>query len=201
MFKKSNMIKGTVFAAEFLRQLFKAVVKLGGTEKQIYYALKTDSSMIDEFAKLIVGSVITVKKNILHIIASLSLEERIKRGNYDWTNSDINEGNFPENVSISYNTEYELFHFNRSISSENAIKEIENKGFRPGNLVELLAFGEVYPELQREFPILALGSVWRNSIGLQGIPCLRSDDSKRGLGLNWCDLDWSDHCRFLAIHK
>jgi undecaprenyl-diphosphatase len=59
----------------------------------------------------------------------------------------------------SWNLIGKLFHFNRDISSEDAIAEMDKDGFRPATLAELLALGEAQPELQKQFPIIALSSV------------------------------------------
>lgn len=141
------------------------------------------------------------KENALRILSHLSLSERIKRGKYDWVNSDINEKNFPETVSADYESEYKLFHFNRSISSEDAIKEMEKEGYRPGNISELLALGEVKPELQREFPIVELGLLWLNPFGGRSVAVLRCDGDRRELGLDWFGCDWSARFRFLGVRK
>ena len=63
-------------------------------------------------------------------------------------------------------------------------------GYRPAELHELLAFGEKYPKLELEFPIVALGSVWPgwNCVGF--VPCLDGRGSKRHLDLHWIKNDW-----------
>ena len=56
---------------------------------------------------------------------SQSLEEMIAAGRYDWTNDNITAKRFSieGNGIVEYEARY--FHFNRNISSESAIKEIE----------------------------------------------------------------------------
>ncbi len=55
MTNKSNIVAGLHFGTEFFIELFKQVKKLGGTEECIYDTLKTNSPVITEIAKLIVG--------------------------------------------------------------------------------------------------------------------------------------------------
>jgi hypothetical protein len=81
------------------------------------------------------------------------------------------------------------------------LKEFEARGLRAATLPELLAFGATYPEKQREFPIVALRSVWQNRDGLRCVPCLDRDGSKRMLGLRWLGRRWLDDCRFAAVRK
>jgi hypothetical protein len=58
-----------------------------------------------------------------------------------------------------------------------------------------------HPELQRQFPIVALGSVWVNPVGGAYSPYLSSWFDTRELDLFLHDFDWADSCRFLAVGK
>lgn len=146
------------------------------------------------------------KKDEINLVVDYSrtVQEMINAGNYGWTDNDIMEKHFPlptelngKQVSVST----KLFHFNRSISSKNAIAEMDKAGYRPATLTELLALGEAYPELQKEFPIVAFGSVWRVESGGRRVPVLYFDDDGRGLDLSWFDDDWYGDCRFLGVRK
>ena len=135
---------------------------------------------------------------------SRTLKQMIADGKYDWKNENITEKNFPipeevkgKKVEIST----KLFHFNRDISSEDAKKEMDKDGFRPATLFEQQAFAQKHPDLQRQFPIVALGSVWRDANDSRRVPCLVVDDDKRKLYLNWFVNDWAAYCRFLAVRK
>lgn len=131
----------------------------------------------------------------------LSLEEMIEAGKYDWVNSDIIVENFPIKGSGLVELEIELVHFGRYINSEAALKELDQMDLRPATLPELLAFGAAYPEIQREFPIVALGSVWQRPGGGRGVPCLWCDSDGRNLGLRWLDGGWHGRYRFASIRK
>ena len=119
----------------------------------------------------------------------------------DWVNSGITQKNFPFTGNGKIELLPELVHFGKGISSDNALKEIDLRGLRPATLPELLAFGTKYPEKQREFPVVALGSVWTSSGGNRYVPDLYENDSKRRLSLGWCGGDWDDNCRFLSVRK
>ncbi|MFH1162328.1 MAG: hypothetical protein V1696_03610 [Candidatus Jorgensenbacteria bacterium] len=137
----------------------------------------------------------------LTILANLTFEDRIARGKYDWVNSDITEEHFPTNVTADYEAEQKLFHFNHLIGSEAAIAEMDKEGFHPATLAELLVLGETQPELQKQFPIIALGSLSRHSGSHRFVPALRWFGSGRGLNLHWFERDWGDGDRFLAVRK
>ena len=94
-----------------------------------------------------------------------------------------------------------LVHFNRDISSEDALKEMDALGLRPAKIEEPLAFGETHPDIQREFPIIALGSVWRGRNGDRGVPFLVGWGGRRGLRLDWFEVGWIGRCRFAAVRK
>lgn len=51
------MVRGMLFGAEFFTELHKEVVKLGGSEENMFEKMKTDSGLAKEFAKLIVDGV------------------------------------------------------------------------------------------------------------------------------------------------
>lgn len=64
----------------------------------------------------------------------------------------------------------------------------------------LLAFGEKYLNVQREFPVIALGSVWFGPGGGRHVAVLEGDAGGRHLDLGWDDPDdqWSPRCRVLV---
>lgn len=132
----------------------------------------------------------------------LSLSEMIKAGHYDYANSDITAKNFPKTeMSGKVKTNLELVHLNHSATTDEVLAHMEAQGFRPATLPELLAFGKMYPDVQREFPVVALGSSW---VGLDGYCCvafLWDGGGKRSLYLDWCEDGWYGFCRFLAARK
>ena len=133
-----------------------------------------------------------------------TLGQAIADGNYDWKNSDINTKNFPispEMIGKKVEVSAKLFHFNRNISSEDAISEMDKAGYRPATLMELLVLGFLFPELQKQFPIIALGSFWRNACDDRYVPYLSVDGSERWLDLRWFWGDWIAYYRFLGIRK
>lgn len=94
------------------------------------------------------------------------------------------------------NSEYKVFHFNRYISSEDAVKEIQKNGYLPATLGELLNWADG----NREYLVVSLGSVGKVD-GDRCVPCLSRYGSRRYLGLNWWDDGWYDDCRFLAVRN
>ena len=133
-----------------------------------------------------------------------TINQMVAAGNYDWKNSDITEDNFPlptELLGKKMPVPAKLLHFNRDISSEDAISEMERTGYRSAILSELLALGKSQPDLQRKFPINALGSVWRVTNGDRFVPVLRVDGQRRELNLLWLGRNWRGDYHFLAVCK
>lgn len=132
---------------------------------------------------------------------SRTLAQMVTAGHYDWANDNITVERF--RVSEEGDGEYQakLFHFNRNILSEVAVKEIKAEGWGVARIEHLLAFGEKYPEEQRKFSIIALGSVCV-VFGDHYLGRLGEDaGGRRYLDLYYWGEVWTDSCRFLAVRK
>lgn len=93
-----------------------------------------------------------------------------------------------------------LKQFDRNISSEDAIAEMEKEGYRPATHLELYAFAKANPELQRQFWIIALGSsALRGDYPFVAMLC--GDFSRRILDDCWFDRGWVAGERFLFVKK
>jgi hypothetical protein len=141
---------------------------------------------------------------ILVVDYSRTFQKMIDAGNYGWVNDYIIEKNFPipEKLKIKKaEISTKLFHFNYNISSKDLITEMDKTGYRPGTLLELLALGESHPELQKEFTIVALGSIWRDTRDRFGVPALSFVGNRRGLFLFWISRGFFNDYRFLGVYK
>ena len=137
----------------------------------------------------------------LQVNYDLSVREAIMAGNYDWKNGDINGKNFSSKRSSSALIDIRLVHFNKDMSFEDVLKELNKMGLRPAKLPELLALGAECPAEQRKYPVVALGSVWQDWFGGRSVAYLLGDDGERGLGLGCFDGGWGGGCRFAAVCK
>ncbi len=201
MKKKSDFLKGFGKAFEIFKAIVNAVLDKGGNDSDLDRIL-TDSELRKQIADLIVKT----KKAVGDIYSvfvdySISLVNMIKAGKYDWINDDITAEHFPNTGSGKAEVDFQLVHLNKSANSEEVLLHMEKNNLRPATLFELLAFGAKYPELQREFPICALGSSWVLRDGDRRVPYLGRYDSGRGLSLDWFDVDWDGCWRFLAVRK
>lgn len=146
-----------------------------------------------------------------------SLVDMIVAGRYDWKNNNITAEHFPiERPKLSSDGPYRtpgvngtadvklrLVHLGRDAKTKEVEEHLEAIGLLPAKIEHLLAFGAKFPDKQREFPIVALGSVWVRSVGRRLMPFLGGGGSERVLYLHWSDptYGWVDDCRFLAVSK
>jgi hypothetical protein len=136
----------------------------------------------------------------LKIGGKRTIEKLVKDGKYDWSNSNINDENFPLKSEKVQTLDVALFHFDEEIESAEAIARMEKEGYVPATVEHLLSLGIQYPDLQREFLIVALGSVVQ-LYGIRRVAYLDGSGSRRGLDLDWLDGRWRRQCRFLAFRK
>lgn len=129
-----------------------------------------------------------------------TLETMIAAGRYDWKNDNITVERFPIEGKGTVEFEAVLFHFDKDISSEDAKKQIEEAGYEVGKIEHVLSFGANYPEEQRKFPIVGLGSVGEVA-GNRDVACLDRSDFGRDLDLRWLDGVWDADYRFLGVRK
>lgn len=184
--------------------------RLAGLSADLFHKLQAGSLTLDELA------LFTQRKNPFEVVTpatdvfrltvdyGLSLEQMIVAGRYDWTNENITVKRFSIVGEGVAEFEARYFHFNRNISSENAVKGIEQEDtanpWMPAKIEHALSHGKTFPEEQRKFPIVGLGSV-AGFGGSRLVPYLYEVDSPRKLRLLWFDFVWSPVFRFLAVRK
>ena len=150
---------------------------------------------------IVSGTPFAVNSYPVTVDYSRSVEAGVAAGKYDWSSDDIISKNFPTNRTGVADLEIQLVHFNRATEFDDAIREIDRFGLRPAELHELLSLGEKYPKVQREFPVVALGSVWRDPDGDRLVAFLCRFGSRRNLRLYWTGFRWDEDCRFAAVRK
>ncbi|MFA6100515.1 MAG: hypothetical protein WC750_06660 [Patescibacteria group bacterium] len=88
-----------------------------------------------------------------------SLDDRIKKGGYDWHATKITAHKFPVTRDTGPQPLF-LAHFGVDVNSDEVEEWSKANGYAVANNDDLLAVGssEQYKDLQREFPIVQLGS-------------------------------------------
>lgn len=133
-----------------------------------------------------------------------TLPDMIAAGRFDWVNDDITPKRFPIKGTGIVEMETKVFHFNRYISSKDAVAAIKaddtQNPWEPAPIEALLAYAAKHPDEQRQYPIIGLGSV-AEVRGHRNVPYLYRLGAERRLRLHWWDYDWSGNYRFLAVRK
>ncbi|MDP3999764.1 MAG: hypothetical protein Q8P76_04240 [bacterium] len=199
---KSEYASGFKIAASIFQKLLEAVEDAGGTDADVR-RIETNSNLRKQIAELVVQGKKLVDGTIrLLVDYTRPLANMLKEdGQFDWVHSDITEKNFPITKRPNGEADLKMFHFNRDISSDQVIQEMNKEGYRPAELPEGLAHAKANPDEQRKYPIVILGSVWRDFLGRRFVPYRCSDSDERGLYLNWFDREWLEGYRFLAVRK
>jgi hypothetical protein len=138
----------------------------------------------------------------------MTLNEMIKAGQYGSVSTDITEEYFP------LPTEYlgkrvlllaKFFSYDKEMKSEVVEKNMQQDGFRPATIYELLALGVTQPQLKDEDCIIALGSVWINLKGIlwregeRGVPIIYLQENQVSLNLTSLDIKYPIFARFLGV--
>jgi len=195
-----NLVSGMGVAMNIVTSLVKEVKRRGGTDEDIHRLTKPEGEeIVAEMAKAVVSHGRPTYSVVVDYTKTLA--EMVSAGEYDYVSSDITTDHFPIEGKGQREVEVVLFHFNRVVSSEEVISELEKAGYRPARIEELLTLGAERPELQKEFPIISLGSVWQDPNGCRCVPYLNWNDVKRNLNLNWFENYWREDYRFAGLRK
>jgi hypothetical protein len=126
----------------------------------------------------------------------ISLSDMIYAGKYDWVDENITEEHFAVHAIGHTIHQVAIVHYGQDLRSKDVSDHAIMQGFRPSNLKVLLAIGAQCPELQREFPIIGLGTVWApyNQLGL--VPFLIQHVTRRDVSLATYNFLWHKECRF-----
>jgi len=97
--------------------------------------------------------------------------------------------------------EFQYVHLKKTATTEEALAEIKKRGLCPAIDKELVSFTQQFPEEQKKFPIVALGSIAKNGHCDNCVAHKHGKDGKRALILARSDSVWLESCRFLAVKR
>ena len=137
--KASTLARGAGMAADVWTRLDSAVKAQGGTDEDLHLlAREAGQPMIDQIASLLVRAG-AASRNVYPVTVDYgqTLDQMIEAGKYDCWNDNITAENFPIEGNGTVNTEVVLVHFDRAISSENALKTMEHMALEPAKPAHL----------------------------------------------------------------
>lgn len=129
-----------------------------------------------------------------------SLDAMLAAGRFDWEVEAFDPKSFPVTGDGQADVEILLYHPNRDAYYQDVLAELEYLGLRPATLAELLALAATFPDLQREYTIVALGSVGPNELDHPSRPCIRTHGNDRVLQLGHVGSTCSDN-RYAAVRR
>jgi hypothetical protein len=186
-----------------LETLLEKVKKRGYSDDEILRVADAQGEqLLDKFADVIAQAARKPRESFpLKVNYDLSVEDAVAAGDYQAVNAAITSNNFPRTRKGQAESEIVLVRFEHRMSSPEVIHALDEEGLRAAELPELLAFGATYPEVQRKFSIVGMGSVWRDRKGYGNVPCLYTASEGRYLDLHWWDDGWYTYSRFAALRK
>ena len=131
---------------------------------------------------------------------SQPLETMIEAGKYGMVDEEVTSKNFPVEGEDPVDEEVVIVQLDRKATTKEVEAELDKRGLRPARIEELLALGAAHHDLQRQYPIVALGSrcVLR---GGERVPVLYWKGGLRGLRLHRHRDEWRVDSRFAAVRK
>jgi hypothetical protein len=134
---------------------------------------------------------------------SRSLPEMTLAAALDQTSTHITDERFPIHGQGIVTFETKLFCFEpESVSSEEAVIRIKAADrenlWSPAKIEHLLTYSKTFPDEQRKYPIVGLGSSYHMNSN-RYVPIIDGSGSDRSLDLGCWGGDWSGICQFLAV--
>jgi hypothetical protein len=154
---------------------------------------------------------VRIKRPDIYSVAvdySHSIEEMILACNFDCIiHQDVNSRNFLVAGNGLINVQHHLVPMYMATSPE-ALEILDELGLKPENLTGSLSFAAKHPDVQRECPIIVLGSEWIDRDGNRRVAYLHETDKKlRNLRLSYFggrQIPWEGNngwCKFIAVPK
>lgn len=198
--KTGSKIRNKKVGTGIIAAITGAVISQGGKAEDLT-AIVGHNELLQQLA----ATIIELSKKIIQVVVdyAMSLGDMIVAGKYDWVNSDINAKNFPISGKDKKAVDVELWHPNKYFSNgDEVIAELKKSkpGYRFARIEELLALGVAQSELQRQFPIAALGSIWHHA-GHRNFAFLGRFDAKRYLYLFYLENGFNGNWRFAVVRE
>jgi hypothetical protein len=132
----------------------------------------------------------------------LSFEAMVRAGRYDWVDENITFERFPISGEGRRECKFVVVPQNDGMATTNElIAEIARLGLKPAKIEDILAFVAKFPNLRKDFPVLALGSHWDRPDGIRGFVYICWYGNARHLGLYYGEDGWDGYHRFLAFRE
>lgn len=139
---------------------------------------------------------------VIKIVPDQDFNTLIAAGKYDVVYGDyVNPQNFPLKIDTVEKTVFiEMFEIKKPTNGADIIKIMDSYGCRPADFKELLFFAAAYPNEQKKYSIVALGSSYLYK-GFSYVPMLTTEEGKRIICTEWFVKEFDKTFVFLAVKK
>ena len=151
------------------------------------------------------GPTVVRPAHSITVDGTLSLPQLAARGNIDDVSNDINVTNFPILQNTRHDEIMTVVFFNRHISSDDAVRDMQARNLRPANLDECLAYGAAAESARQAFSLGplegAIACLGQSATLKNGrmVPEISDDGETLHIDLfNWIS-DWNKGDSFLAV--
>lgn len=130
-----------------------------------------------------------------------TVEQAVDNGGYELKSGKITDNNFPVPSALlgkRIDVIAKFFYFGKMTKTREVVAKMDKDDYHPAAPMELLTLGLLYPNLQKQFPIIALDSVWNHN-DKTFVLGLGSDGYNREVDIFHSFLCWAERCRFLGI--
>lgn len=188
-----------------IRIIIIGVIVLVGLIIVLLYVFNKNLLLSKPSARTNDPTAITVSGNnsTFHVAVNFgkTLDEMLKAGGYQFVAPDITAANFPISGTGIVENDLILVHLDKNADSKEVLAELTKLDLEPAGIEYAVAFGAQHPDVQREFPIVFLGSVWTGPDGDPYVPDLDFLGDKRRINLDGWLGGWLPECRFAAVRK
>lgn len=172
----------------FFEVLLEDIRSLGGSDNDLYRILEPENKLlILRFAEMIMGKHVPFEQYPsswdITVDYSININDMIDNGNYDYVHKNIDSSYFFYDTSGISELEIHIIHLNGGYHINQVVQTLSEHNWRPINFLELLCLGIQYPDLQRQFSIIALDASWFDNSGICYMPYLSVNEHGRCLSL------------------
>ena len=200
--KASDFVGPGRILLKIAERVANGVIDAGGTDADVR-RLHDDDVLIAEISQLVVSKrqVPTQSEFTITVKKDEHFNSLVMAAEYDGINDDVTVMRFPMRYSQPGERKLVLLHFDRTISSEDALKEAQRLGLERPTYEDCLRFGAQHPQVRQKFSISFLHEPILGNDRNQRVLCLYQDGSKAMLSFFWFSEVWKRTYRFAFVRK
>lgn len=148
------------------------------------------------------GSTAPAGKGIYPIVIhrDQSFNDRVNAVKFEYVDPSVTAERFGQSGTGTETVDVVMVNFDYwAPLTKEVLPALKKRGLRPATADELIAFVTRYPNFPREFPIVALGSVWRPADNVGRVLIVEPHMGSIALDIEYLNGEWDSRARFLAV--